>query len=387
MMNSFQQLIYEHYPRIESSNLPLHMKTVVSKVMYCRTNAMRGRVYSCPQGHISVFFRESCNNRSCPNCQHEKKQEWKTNMKSLVLPHPHYHLVFKLPSFCYPYVTRYYQDFIDILFTSSSKTLEKILKYSDNGNNSFGMVSVLHTAGDEYQLHPHIHTMLSGVGLNKDGNELVRISDQLLSLSDYDSVYLSILKKELHDLYKRKPEIGELFLKQTVALRHQRIFLTTTHKSADTIIEYLGNTIKGNGLNLKELNLEYDSRALIQRKESSCNLDTTEFIRRFMLHILPPKVKSIRYFGLYSSGRRKNLEKAKRLLLKESDSIEMSDNTEITKEECELEERYPIHKYCPVCMSRMELVEEVDEFGVPRIVRLKFGKDPPVEEMFTRLVA
>ncbi|MDF3822923.1 transposase zinc-binding domain-containing protein, partial [Leptospira sp. 96542] len=68
-MNSFQKILYNQADRIQNSNLPIHVKRVVSAVSLCRTNAMKGRVYSCPRGHFSVFMRESCNNRSCPTCQ------------------------------------------------------------------------------------------------------------------------------------------------------------------------------------------------------------------------------------------------------------------------------------------------------------------------------
>ncbi|EMY69845.1 transposase zinc-binding domain protein, partial [Leptospira vanthielii serovar Holland str. Waz Holland = ATCC 700522] len=77
---------------------------------------MKGRVYSCPNGHFSIFIRESCNNRSCPTCQSENKREWNSNTKEKVTNSPHYHLVFKLPSFLYPYILSHYKEFIEILF-------------------------------------------------------------------------------------------------------------------------------------------------------------------------------------------------------------------------------------------------------------------------------
>jgi hypothetical protein len=386
-MNEFQQLIYERLSAIETSSLPDHVKKVAGKVTYCRTNAMPGRVYSCPQGHISVFIRESCNNRACPICQHEKKEEWKDKTKELVLDCPHYHTVFKLPTFCYPYITKYYKEFINILFKTSSKTIEKILKYSGYELSTPGIMSILHTHGDEYQLHPHIHMILSGVGLSKDGDSLVSMSDNLFDIESFQSIYLSILKKELYNFYKKKPDLGDLFLKQTIKLREQKIFLSRRYDSADHLIEYLSRTIKGNGINLKELELLSDDRIEIKKKGNSCNLEVSEFVRRYMLHILPPYTKSVRYMGLYSSASRKNLEKAKELLEKDRTSNRCNEDFEIEEEKEKSDDNYPIHKYCPVCKSRMELVEEVDEYAVPRIIRLKFGKDPPVEELFTRLIA
>ena len=385
-MNDFQQIIHAKLLDIKSSNVPEHVKKVIEKVTFCRTNAMTGRLYSCPKGHMSVFIRESCNNRSCPSCQHVKKEEWKTKTKELVLNSHHHHIVFKLPTFCYPYVTKYYKEFIGILFRSSTKTIEKILKYSKYEQSTPGVISILHTHGDEYQVHPHIHMLLSGVGYDKDNEKIVHMSESLFNLEDFQSVYLSILKKELHELYRKKPEIGELFHKQIIGMREQKIFLSRRYDTAEYVIEYLSRTIKGNGINLSELNQISKDRIEIRKKGNSCSLEINEFIRRYMLHILPPNTKSVRYMGLYSSSNRENLKKAKKLLKREEDSTSEIENLDI--EETEIpEEKYPIHKFCPICKSRMELVEEVDPYEIPRIVRLKFGKDPPVEDLFRRLVA
>lgn len=385
-MNEFQQLLHTRLLNIVSSNMPEHVKKVIEKVTLCRTNAMPGRVYSCPKGHMSVFIRESCNNRSCPSCQHEKKEEWKEKTKELVLNSPHHHIVFKLPTFCYPYVTKYYKEFIGILFKSSSKTIEKILKYSKYEQSTPGIISILHTYGDEYQVHPHIHMLLSGVGYDKDNEKIIHMSESLFNLEDFQSVYLNILKKELNDLYKKKPEIGELFHKQIIGMREQKIFLSRRYDTAEHVIDYLSRTIKGNGINLNELTLISEDRIEIKKKGNSCILEINEFIRRYICHILPPKTKSVRYIGLYSSSNRKNLNKAKKLLERDPDSN--PENEKLDIEEIEItEETYPIHKFCPICKSRMVLVEEVDAYEIPRIVRLKFGKDPPVEDLFKRLVA
>ena len=386
-MNDFQQLFYKRLSDIESSNLPDHVKKVVGKVTYCRTNAMPGRVYSCPKGHMSVFIRESCNNRSCPICQNEKKKEWKDKTKDLVLKSSHYHIVFKLPTFCYPYITKYYKEFIRILFQSSSKTIEKILKYSEYELSTPGVISILHTHGDEYQVHPHVHMILSGVGLSKDEEKLIHMSDNLFDMESFQSIYLSILKKELYNLHMKNPEIGELFLKQTIGIREQKIFLSKRYETAEHVIEYLSRTIKGNGINLGEIDLVSEDRISIKKKGNSCNLKIEEFIRRYIRHILPSNTKSVRYMGLYSSASRKSLKKAKELLEKEQSANRVTEDFELEEEIEIVEEKYPIHKYCPICKSRMELVEEVDEYEIPRIVRQKFGKDPPVEDLFRRLIA
>lgn len=107
--------------KIVESNLPIHVKKVATTVTYCRTNALPGIIFKCPNHEFSVFMRESCNNRACPTCQHQNREEWKRRTKKLALTTAHYHFVFKLPTFCYPYILKHYKELIEIIFSSSKK--------------------------------------------------------------------------------------------------------------------------------------------------------------------------------------------------------------------------------------------------------------------------
>lgn len=385
-MNEFQQLIYNRLEKIDKSNLPSHVKKVASKVTFCRTNAMPGRLYSCPKGHFSVFYRESCNSRACPTCQQENKKEWNQNTKELVLDTKHYHVVFKLPTFCYPYIHKHYKEFIDLLFNASKNTILKVLKYSQYQFSTPGIISILHTHGDELQLHPHIHMILSAVGLDKDNNNLVHLKDELYDLNDFQSIYLNVLKNELLNLYKKNPEIGELFYKQVIKLREQRIFLSEKYDSPSHLIDYLSKTIKGSGINLSEIDKVHNQKIQINKRGNHSTLSEDEFVRRYLLHILPSHSKSIRYMGLYSSTNKSSLKQAK-LLLDEETFYDI-DTDELINEILDNEPEFlPIHKFCPFCKSKMILAEQVDEFQVPNIVRIKFGKDPPLEDLFKILIA
>ena len=386
-MNEFQELLNKRLERIQESKLPNHVKEVVRKITYCRTNAMPGRLYSCPQGHFSIFLRESCNSRSCPTCQRTAKEEWRNKTKDLILKVPHYHIVFKIPSFCYPYITMYYKQFIDVLFNTSNQAIHTILKYSQYKKSIPGFISVLHTHGDELQLHPHLHMILSSVAFDRKRKSIVRVDDNFFDLNEFQEIYSNLLKKELIKLYNKNPEIGELFLKQVKNLKDQRIFLSERYETGNHIIEYLSKTLKGSGINLNELEKE-NEKILIKKKQSISKLEEEEFVRRFILHILPAYTKSVRYMGLYSSGSRTTLEEVRSKLCEEifrqCDEIILEKRDNILPEN---NEEMELHKYCPFCKSRMILIEEVDPYHAPSILRIKFGKDPPLEELFTRLTA
>lgn len=382
-MNEFQQVLYKQIDKIQASNLPSHVKKVVSAVSLCRTNAMKGRVYSCPNGHFSVFMRESCNNRSCPTCQSENKRIWNINTKEKVTNSPHYHLVFKLPSFLYPYILTHYKDFIEILFEASSKTIHTLIKYSFHLTTTPAFISVLHTHGDQYQLHPHMHVILNSITLSKKQDKLLFLDEALFKLDNFNSVYNHFLKKELINLYKKNPDLGITFKENINKFHNENIFISNKYQSPFPIIDYLSKTIKGNALDLNQVDFLTNGSTQIHKKDKTFSFSNVEFVNRYIKHIIPQNIKSIRYSGFYSSA-----SKEKYLIVNSLYNLKLQFEAFNNDSDLELDDvSHKIHKSCPICNQTMILREEVDEFKVPDIVCIKFGKDPPTEDLFTKLVA
>ncbi|MCG6154074.1 IS91 family transposase [Leptospira bandrabouensis] len=382
-MNEFQQVLYNQIEKIQASNLPSHVKKVVSAVSLCRTNAMKGRVYSCPTGHFSVFMRESCNNRSCPTCQSENKRIWNINTKQKVTNSTHYHLVFKLPSFLYPYILTHYKDFIEILFEASSKTIHTLIKYSFDLTPTPAFISVLHTHGDQYQLHPHIHVILNSITLSKKQDKLLFLDEALFKLDNFNSVYNHILKKELINLYKKNPELGIQFKENINNFHNENIFISNKYDSPFPIIDYLSKTIKGNALDLNQVEFLINGSTQIHKKDKTFSFSNDEFVNRYIKHIIPQNIKSIRYSGFYSSA-----SKEKYLIVNSLYNLNLQLEAINNNPDLQFDDvSHKIHKSCPICNQTMILREEVDEFKVPDIVYIKFGKDPPTEDLFTKLVA
>ncbi|PJZ86722.1 IS91 family transposase [Leptospira levettii] len=382
-MNEFQQVLYKQIDKIQASNLPSHVKKVVSAVSLCRTNAMKGRVYSCPNGHFSVFMRESCNNRSCPTCQSENKRIWNINTKKKVTNSPHYHLVFKLPAFLYPYILTHYKDFIEILFEASSKTIHTLIKYSFDLTPTPAFISVLHTHGDQYQLHPHIHVILNSITLSKKQDKLLFLDETLFKLDNFNSVYNHFLKKELINLYKMNPELGIQFKENINNFHNENIFISNKYDSPFPIIDYLSKTIKGNALDLNQVDFLINGSTQIHKKDKTFSFSNDEFVNRYIKHIIPQNFKSIRYSGFYSSASKEKYLIVNSLYNQNPKFGIITNDLDLNSED----DSHKFHKACPICNQRMILLQEVDEFMVPDIVYIKFGKDPPIEDLFTKLVA
>lgn len=389
IMNDFQIILDKELQKEKASKYPDHVLRVAEQVRKCRTNAMPGHLYSCPEDHFSIFLRNSCNNRSCPVCQGAKRKEWKEMMEDMIVESPHYHLVFKLPSYCNVHILKRYKEFINILFESSLETIMKILKLSQYEQSTPGFVSVLHTHGEENQLHPHVHIMMNSTGISRGENKLISYNNQLFDIEKYQSLYLTIIKKKLLKLHNTYPEMGEIFLREVIRQQTQEIFISKEYASAKPLIEYLSKTIKGTSIQLNRMELEEDDIVRYREKETERKIPGEEFIRRYLLHILPPKLKSVRYFGYYSSSSRKKLGIVKLLNEEKESNLEKYDdpNELLEKKDYELDRILIPYKICPVCQKAMILEEKVDAFGYPDKLSRKFGPDPPIEDLFRKLVA
>nr|WP_238755014.1 transposase [Leptospira bandrabouensis] len=292
-------------------------------------------------------------------------------------------MVFKLPSFLYPYILTHYKDFIEILFEASSKTIHTLIKYSFHLTTTPAFISVLHTHGDQYQLHPHIHVILNSITLSKKQDKLLFLDEALFKLDNFNSVYNHLLKKELINLYKKNPDLGITFKENINKFHNENIFISNKYQSPFPIIDYLSKTIKGNALDLNQVDFLTNGSTQIHKKDKTFSFSNVEFVNRYIKHIIPQNIKSIRYSGFYSSA-----SKEKYLIVNSLYNLKLQFEAFNNDSDLELDDvSHKIHKSCPICNQTMILREEVDEFKVPDIVCIKFGKDPPTEDLFTKLVA
>lgn len=378
-----QDIFINNLEFIHSANLPKHVKKTALDIANCRTNAMNGHLYQCPEKHFSVFLRNSCNNRFCPKCQYRNKTLWNDATKNLIINTDHYHLVFKLPTFCYPYITLFYKEFVNLLFDAAKKTIYKILKLSFNKDIVPGFIMVLHTHGKLNQFHPHIHVLITDGGLDKINNNWVLPQNNLFDFYQFNSIYQVILKKVFLSFYKKHLSLGNSFLENIKS--NYKSFAFTSEKISDPyhVIDYFTKTIKGANLNEQDINLE-DDIVSINTGNNSTTLSQKNFIKRFLLHVLPVGLKTIRYFGLYSPKAKKCLYSAKEFF---HDGKNLDPITSIHPEYLDLEFDFLPYKFCPICKKHMILIEKTLPFQMPLYVGHTFGIDPHNLDLFNYIAA
>ena len=292
-------------------------------VKNCRTPAMGGHADRCDQcGHMR-FFYNSCRNRHCPQCQGLKRTKWVDKLACDLLPVQYFHIVFTIPSELNSIALVNPAIVYDILFKASSETLLTLSKDRKYLNSVTGMVAILHSWGQNLMHHPHLHTMVPAGGWNDEEQKWhasrrkffipVRVLSAL-----FKGKFLFYLKKAYSDqLLTLAGSIDHLKIRRNfndlVNSLYQKDWVVYTKKpfrNSSQIINYLGRYSHRVAIaNSRIKSIEGDQVAFSMKdyrdgRQKMITLQTTEFIRRFLLHVLPKSFCKIRYYGLFATRNR-----------------------------------------------------------------------------------
>jgi hypothetical protein len=288
-----------------------YVKRTLSALKRCRTSSLGGHVDKCDAcGHIRISYN-SCRNRHCPKCQNTHREAWVEDRKQDLLPVPYFHVVFTVPDTLNSLFLEYPADLYNLLFASTWETIAQF-SYTQLHAET-GMVAILHTWGQNLSLHPHIHCIVPGGGINFKGQwKQVSTSENgkvfLFSVENLSNVFrgkfIGALKKQMP---QTKRFINDLYKTSWV------VYSKEPFAGTEQVIEYLGRyTHKvaiGNHrlLNVDETGVRFSWRDYRDNKVKVMPLAGAEFLRRFCMHILPKRFVRIRHYGLLSTARRGDL--------------------------------------------------------------------------------
>ena len=309
----------------------------MSAIESCRTAALGGHVARCENCPHTVIAYNSCRNRHCPKCQGAAAKQWLAEREADLLPVPYYHLVFTLPAPISDIAYQNKAEIYDILFKASAETLSTIAADPKHLGARIGITSVLHTWGSALTHHPHVHMIVPGGGISLDGTRWVscrpgfflpvRVLSRLFrrlflekllaahaagrlkffgdhaALADPQvfTAYLAPSRKAEWVVYAKKPFGGP----QAVLAYLSRY----THRVAIANSRLIACDRDGVTFRWKDYRLDGRDRF------KTMTLATSEFIRRFLIHVLPGGFHRIRHYGLFASGSRiDNIARARELL-------------------------------------------------------------------------
>lgn len=309
------KILRDQNQAIEKSGLNSWQKRTLFALSKCRTAALGGHIDQCDHSscsHLQMSYN-SCRNRHCPKCQGHKPEEWIEKREDELLPVGYYHVVFTLPS----ELNQLALHDPKLLYSTLFKMAWSVIKgFGDNPTflgAQAGMIAILHTWGQNLSLHPHLHCIVPAGGVKKNGKwkHALKGNDFLFPVKEMSTVFRAQFVAELRrNGIKDKKLYDALFSKSWV------IYAKKPFKNTHSVVEYLGRYTHKIAISNHRI-VSVDKKSVTFSLKNYRNggrselltLKTTEFIRRFSLHILPKAFVRIRHFGFLSStGKRIHLK-------------------------------------------------------------------------------
>ena len=356
----------------------------MSAIENCRTAALGGHVARCEDCAYTTIAYNSCRNRHCPKCQGAAAKDWLAAREADLLPVPYYHVVFTLPAAIADIAYQNKAVIYDLLFKASAETLVTIAADPKHLGARVGVTSVLHSWGSALTHHPHVHMIVPGGGISLDGERWVscrpgfflpvRVLSRLFrrlflekllaahkaghltffgdhaSLADARAfaAYLAPLRKIEWVVYAKRPFGGPEAVLAYLSRYTHRVAIANSRLIA----------VGDNGVAFRWK----DYRADGHERQKVMTLTTGEFIRRFLIHVLPHGFHRIRHHGLFASGTRAdNIARARELLAVPAAQSEAADTNCAEANE----PKSPAHP-CPCCGGRMVIIERFERGASPR---------------------
>jgi Putative transposase/Transposase zinc-binding domain len=325
----------EHFLTRWNPVLSREQRRALRDIRDCRTAVLGGHLQQCDQCGHRVNVYNSCRNRHCPKCQATARAKWLAHRQAELLPRPYFHVVFTLPPQIGRLALQNPKLIYAILFRAASQTLLEIAADPKHLGASIGFLAVLHTWGQNLHLHPHLHCIVPGGGISPDGSRWiacrksfflpVRVLSRLFRTKFLRSLKAAFhkgdlrLAGELHDL--AEPLAFRSLCQQ--ALRNEWVvYAKPPFGGPQRVLKYLARythrvAISNHRLRSLENGLvSFDWKDYTQRGRTKImTLDAVEFIRRFLLHVLPSGLVRIRQFGFLANRvRKQKLEQCRALL-------------------------------------------------------------------------
>lgn len=338
----------------------------------CRTAALGGHVERCGQCSHERISYNSCRNRHCPKCQSPARAKWLAARKLELLPVTYFHVVFTLPKQIAAIAFHNKKVVYNLLFQAAAKTLLTIARDPKHLGADIGFFAILHTWGQNLLHHPHLHCVVPGGGLSLDHRRWVASRPGFfLPVRVLARLFRRLFLKALRQAYQRGQLrfYGELeplrepaaFGRYLAPLQRLQwvVYAKPPFGGPENVLEYLGRYTHRVAISNQRLLAHDGSRVSFSWKDyrhhdqrKTMTLTAEEFLRRFLLHALPPGFQRIRHYGLFANRyRRGNLSRCRQLLAAPEPPAE-AEATAATA---------PGHEFraCPVCGSMAMFVIEL----------------------------
>ena len=380
----------ETYRQQHAGSLSRDQLRVMTAIERCRTAALGGHVEQCDQCHFQRIAYNSCRDRHCPKCQSLARAQWIEDRQAELLDTQYFHVVFTVPEEIAAIAYQNKEVVYDILFRATSETLRTIAADPKHLGAEIGFFAVLHSWGQNLMFHPHLHCVVPGGGLSPDGQRWIAcrrsffLPVRVLSRR-FRRLFVESLEKAFDEgqlkFFSSLQELDDrkAFLRYLAPLRKKKwvVYAKKPFAGPQQVLDYVGRYTHRVAIsNNRILNIE-DGQVTFRYKDyrdgsqqKTMTLSADEFIRRFLLHVLPAGFHRIRYYGFLGNRYRKEkLQQCRHLL--GMILLEPGSSTEVA--ELDYRDRYQALTgsslwECPAChRGRMIIIGEIPPGCIPTI--------------------
>jgi hypothetical protein len=301
-----------------------HVKVLLA-IARCRTAALGGHLDECTRcGHRATISFNSCRNRHCPKCQTAAREQWIAARQKELLPTRYMHVVFTLPRRLAPLVLQNKKVIYDLLFRTSAETLLEVARDPRLLGAELGFFSVLHTWSQQLCIHPHVHCVIPAGGLSPDHTHWIRSREKYFLPK---AVLAEVFRGKFVDALKLAFQDSQLNFQANLKLLAQPkifaawlrplhrqdwvVYLKRPFGGPEYVLQYLGRYTHRVAISNHRLVSFQDGQVTFRWRDSAHHnqqklraLPVDEFLRRFLLHILPQGFVRIRHYGFLASRRR-----------------------------------------------------------------------------------
>lgn len=334
---------------------------VLHQLFACRTAKLGTHPCVCEGCGYSALAYNSCRNRHCPQCQGHATAQWLEARTERMLPTPHFQVVFTLPAELRPLAFGHQKLVYDLLFRTAASVLRDLA--AQRLDARLGITAVLHTWTSELFYHPHVHFLVSAGGLSLDGKRWIPTRENYLFPG---KILGTMFRGRLLDGLIAALDRGDFDLADSalssmramlrkVAKRHSHFIVHVeppNGRPVEAVTKYLARYVKRVAISDARILALTDTAITFRTRRGPVTLEGQEFVRRFLLHVLPKGLRKVRHYGLYAPGASAGLDAARALLPSLPDTDRAA-----TRErgDHDASPEPPEHQVCPACgQSRLQ---------------------------------
>lgn len=352
----FRQYGDAYRSQYDERMMPSHHRAL-RDITQCRTEVMGGHVYRCAACQETAYRYHSCKNRHCPQCGYDAGQQWLSQQQALLLPASYFMVTFTIPALLRR-VTRSNQTVMyNVLFRTAAAALQELARDTRFIGGEIGMVGVLHTWGRNLCYHPHVHFLVPAGGLADDSKQWLParhnflVPVQALSRLFRAKFRHALQKASLLDAVPVAAWLDDWVVhckpvgNGVAALKYLAPYIFRVAISNNRLVKVANGKVS------------FRYRASDTGSWRMCRLEATEFIRRFLQHVLPKGFVKVRYYGLFSPSLRHKLAQVHWALAVHERSVAEDGNDEATTPSVSAGEGGQHEVCCPNCGLVMHLVQ------------------------------